>query len=81
VREQLGVTGAGVFQGVGQDGEAGGVQRSSGHLSSFVDCFGKAAHGSVVPRKDGGRRGWRGAERVAEYVTTDGTQISPFCYP
>jgi hypothetical protein len=51
------VVATGVKQGVGKDGEVGGVQRAGGHLALFVDRFGNAAHRAVVPGEDNRRQG------------------------
>jgi len=57
---------AGIEKGVGQDGEAAGVQRPFRHLAVVVDDLSDAGDGAVAPGEDGGRERRRGAEVIAD---------------
>jgi len=63
---QLLVLATGVQQGIGQDSEAGSVQRAFGHLAVVVNGLSDTRDGAVVPAEDGGRERRRGAEGIAD---------------
>jgi hypothetical protein len=48
VPEDLRVGAAGVFEGVGEDGQAGGVEVAGGEQAVFVQCTGKPLDGAIA---------------------------------
>ena len=52
--EQLGVLAAGIFSGVGKDGEVGRVEVAAGQVPLVVGCLGQPLHEPVIPAEPGG---------------------------
>src|SRR5262249_11902295 len=60
VREEVDVVATRVFEGVGQHGEAVGVERAGGEGGGGVGCLGPVRGGGGAPNVGGGDGGGRG---------------------
>jgi hypothetical protein len=67
VGEDVDVVATGVFQGIGKDGKARGVELTRRQGAFFVGGGGEADHG----RGEEGRRKGDGAEEVAHDITEE----------
>jgi hypothetical protein len=70
VVKDLGISAAGAFQGISQDGEVG-------EPAFIIDCLGELANLPIIPSLPGGV-GWSGAERVTKDTSHKGEMSSPF---
>src|SRR5207249_2362052 len=74
VTQQISVRATGFFEGVGQDGETGGVQQSGRHDAFVVRGLGELDEGRILPRQQRRFEKGLGSDRegtkdVAEQVT------------